>query len=356
MIVGVPADRVRDVSRFAGLDEREPGCSRLCTKKPSNALCERLHAVDVGHEGERRLRLPERDEVGGRRAPEHRFVFAERPRHLRKDVERIGVTRVHERAVPRGVDALQALARDLGARSFDPNENGTAFDTDQLRGDADPHVPLARDLLVRRHVVGISVDTAAHVQPLDEDSSAEVGRILGSAHEHARPVLGLRARCQRPCAVRGQLTRGRVRRCSSRGHELVLDVAGVELPGDRRTDERAVAAGEFLGHVCSRARRAFDHGHRGRDRRVRCLGRRGRALVVARRPTRTLRARGPRRARQPSSVMTSPLDDLSGVVDAHEVGAELLFAVGKSARIHEDDAVGADMGGGQCVPDAAGLA
>ena len=281
MIVGVPADRVRDVGGFAGLDEREPGCSSAVHEEAVERVRERLHAVDVGHEGERRLRLPERDDVGGRRAPEHRFVFAERPRHLREDVERIGVTRVHERAVPRGVDALQAHARDPRRPvASTANEDGTAFDADQLRGDADPHVPLTRDLLVRRHVVGVGVDTTAHVQPLDEDSSAEVGRVLGPAHEHARPVLGLRARCQRPCTVGGELTRGRIRGCSSRGHELVLDVARVELPGDRRADERAVAAREFLGDVCSRAGRAFDRRHGRRDRRVRCCGRRRRALVV----------------------------------------------------------------------------
>src|SRR4051812_37485988 len=56
------------------------------------------------------------------------------------------------------------------------------------------------------------------------------------------------------------------------------------------------------------------------------------------------------------SVVASSFDDLSVAVDAHGVDAELLLTVGKSAGVHEDDTVGADIRGGQGVTDLPGPA
>src|SRR4051812_35471537 len=101
-----------------------------------------MERVDVGDEPERRLRAPGRD-CGADAEPAERIDalgMENGLRPLRKDVVRVRVTRMNQRAVALRIPCLEAAAGCVDARC--------------LCTDADPRVALALDLLLHLAVVG----------------------------------------------------------------------------------------------------------------------------------------------------------------------------------------------------------
>ena len=136
---------------------------------------------------------------------------ADRAGDLREDVERETVAGMLERAVPCRIDRLEALPGVLGAGDVgvDLHDDRSALDADALRRHADPCIAAPEDLLVRSPPLGIGVDPAAHVEPLDDDRAAELRRVRRPAHEHTRAVRRGRVRRERPptVAVSGPVAR-----------------------------------------------------------------------------------------------------------------------------------------------------
>ena len=248
-------------------------------EEPVERLGERLHTVVVGDERKGGLRLAGGDERVGRQAVDPRSR-ADRPGDLGVDVEREPVTRMVERPVALGVDRPQTEPGVLRPRRVRAHEDRSAHHADHLRRHTDPRVTLADDLLVDARPLGVGVGPAAHVEPLEHDRAAEVGRVGRHPHEDTRAVGRLAIWGERPPPV-GRALAGRVRRRRARGEVLVLAVPGrVEVGGERLAHEHAGAAGEHFRHVGRRAVRAGD----GRRRRLRrdWRTRVGRAGVVCR--------------------------------------------------------------------------
>ena len=169
------ADGAGEVGRFARADEPHGDATAAVHEEPVERLGERLHAVVVGDERKGGLRLAGGDEHGGRRAVDP-GPRADRPGDLGVDVEREPVTRMVERPVALGVDRPQTEPGVLRPRRVRAHEDRSAHHADHLRRHADPRVTLADDLLVDARPLGVGVGAAAHVEPLEHDRAAEVGR------------------------------------------------------------------------------------------------------------------------------------------------------------------------------------
>ena len=188
---------------------------------------ERLHAVDVGRQRERRLRLADgQDALGLEIAEGAVVVAAQRPADLGVDVVRERIAGVGERAVPRRVEGLEPLAGEVVRGAADRHEHVAALDPDALRRHAHPRVSAAEQLVGHVREVGRRVDPGAHVQPLDHDGAVEVGRLGGTAHHDAGPVVGRRVLDQVVRPVGGQLAFGAVGGGGALGGVLLLDEAG----------------------------------------------------------------------------------------------------------------------------------
>ena len=184
-----PAERAGDVGVLPG-GRAEAGRTAAVHEEAVELLRERLHPVDVGDQCERRLRLADREHPLRLEVAESRGTAPERTGDLGVDVERVRVARVLQRAVPLGVELLEPLARSLRAGHVDLHRDRAAFHADELRGHADPRVAPSDDLLPQRGELGVGVDAAADVQPLDDDGAAEVVGLLGPANDDAGPVVG----------------------------------------------------------------------------------------------------------------------------------------------------------------------
>jgi predicted RNA-binding protein YlqC (UPF0109 family) len=80
---------------------------------------------------------------------------------------------------------------------------------------------------VRHHPYGRSVDTAADVEPLDDDRSVELRGFRGFQDDDADGVIGRTGRLCLPIPVGAQVADGCVGRCRSGDEELVVGVAEV---------------------------------------------------------------------------------------------------------------------------------
>ena len=200
-IVGPAPERVGDADRLARPDEREAGAAAAVDEEGVEGLRQRLHAVVVGDHRERRLRLAGGDDPLGPQAAE-RVAGPERPADLGVDVERVAVTRVLERAVARRVDLLETHAGLIGAgHALDLHGHRAALDADQLGRHAHPGVAGSRDLLLQVRPLGLGVDAAADVEPLDDDRPAELRLLLRRAHDDAGPVRRRAVGRERPAPV-----------------------------------------------------------------------------------------------------------------------------------------------------------
>ena len=198
------ADRAGQVGRLTVADQGHGDPATAVHEESVERLGERLHAVVVRDEGEGGLRLAGGDEQVGRRTVQP-GAGADRPGHLRVDVEREPVTRVVERPVPLGVDRPQTQPGVLRAGRVRPHEDRAAHHADHLRRHADPRVTLADDLLVDARPLGVGVGAATDVEPLEHDRAAEVGRVGRHPHEDRACVYGAApsgVNVQRPSLVR----------------------------------------------------------------------------------------------------------------------------------------------------------
>ena len=104
-------------------------------------LRQRLHAVVVGDQGERRLRLAGGDAPVGLEAAASPSPPRSARRDLGVDVVGEAVAGVVERAVAGRVDRLEALARGAPSQETSTRTSDrTALDADALRRHADPDV------------------------------------------------------------------------------------------------------------------------------------------------------------------------------------------------------------------------
>src|SRR5262249_32248530 len=119
------------------------------------------------------------------------------------------------------------------------DQRRTALDTDALRRDSHPGVALPDQLRVSETPTGPRIDTAADVEPLDDDRAVELLPARRPVDDDPRLVGGRVGRRGAPLAVGAEWTAARVgvRRA---GHEkLFLHVAdGGEIEA-RRLDVRA---------------------------------------------------------------------------------------------------------------------
>ena len=176
MSAGVPASGSGEAGRAATVHE-----------EPVERLRQRLHAVDVGHQREGRLRLADRDHLRGFEVAERRTALAYRPCDLREDVEREGVARVLQRSVALRIDRLEALAGGLGAGHVDPHRHRAAFDADDLGADPDPRVALPHDLLRR-----VAYSGSASTPPLTFNHSTRTTPLASPASAGRRTITRVR--------------------------------------------------------------------------------------------------------------------------------------------------------------------
>ena len=99
-MLGVPLIEPAMSAYLPGRDERKPDRAAAVHEETVERVRERLHAVVVGDERERRLRLARGEQPLRLRATQAR-AGAERARDLRVDVEREAVAGMFERAVAR---------------------------------------------------------------------------------------------------------------------------------------------------------------------------------------------------------------------------------------------------------------
>ncbi len=218
--VGSTTDRAGEVDALVGRPQRRGRAAPAVHDEAVEGEGERLHAVDVGRQRERRLRLADgQDALGLEIAEGAVVVAAQRPADLGVDVVRERVAGVGERAVALGVERLEALAGEVVGGAADRHEHVAALDADALRRHAHPRVSAAEQLVGHVREVGRRVDPGADVQPLDDDGAVEVGRLgrdaarrCGSGSRPSRPRPGRtcrrraarprtrrRWRCPRPC-------------------------------------------------------------------------------------------------------------------------------------------------------------
>ncbi len=224
IVVGCPpmGRRSRCPRRVA---QRSRGPPAAVDQEPVVGVGERLDAVEVGGEGERRLRLADRqhpldaEPVEGIGSPVERRAGPPGCRCRRRTRRRDGAGRRSARG-----RAPEALAQPGAAASAPGGRDGhlAALDADLLGRHAHPRVALAQQFVGEVGVVGGGVGAAADVEPLDHDGAVEVVGVGGPAHEHPGSVVGLLARLEVVGAVGGQLTGRRVRRGRARRRVLRL--------------------------------------------------------------------------------------------------------------------------------------
>ena len=163
-----------------------PDPPRLWIRNPSKSGAVRVDLVDVRRQGDRRLRLADRP-VAARRPGRGRHTT------VPEDVEHEGVAGVVQAGVPGRVVALEPGAAQPGV-----DRATAALDAGVLRGDADPGVPTAKDLLLQVGPVGRRVLAAADVEPLGEQCAAEPGRVDSAG---AAPPGSRSPRCRPACDV-----------------------------------------------------------------------------------------------------------------------------------------------------------
>src|SRR5205823_5568609 len=220
---------------------------------------DRLDRVDVRDHAEgglrlavadQRLRQEARERVRSRRMPDGLGG-------LREDVVREAVAGMNEGPVAHRVERLQWNAQHAEQRR-------PALHAGELRGDADPHHALAHHAGVGADQVRRGIETAAHVQPFDDDRAVEPARRSRPLDEDARLVRCGVAGGDRPPAVAVQGRGAREGRRRAGDEVLLLHVA------DFRQVERG-ARDEG---------RAVPSRHRAFDRRARLLRRHLRGSLV----------------------------------------------------------------------------
>ena len=211
-------------------------CGQRCSRRAATVhevavvrVRDRMDRVDVGDEPARRLRLTDAEHPLRVQAAEDLLgVGADRPGGLGEDVVRVAVAGMRQRSVARLVAARRRRRSRRTVRQFQCVETGC------LRGDADPRVPLADQLVVHVHPVGARVDTTRHVEPLDDDRAVELPLVDRPIDDDARLVRGRRRRRDRPLPVARERGGRRVRVRGALEEELGLGVA------DRAEVERGV--------------------------------------------------------------------------------------------------------------------
>ena len=159
-------------------------------------LRQRLHAVVVGHERERRLRLAGRDEhvlrLQRRRCP-RRCAAPGRPACRCRTSSRRRDARASRSAPGRSPSGPcpRASAPASAARApVRPRRRCSCAETPTHAW------PWRMISSCEARVLGVGVDAAADVQPLDDDGAAEVGGVRRAPHEDPRAVRRRRRRAR----------------------------------------------------------------------------------------------------------------------------------------------------------------
>ena len=106
-----PARALGQIDTGTGRAERSRAAAPAVDEEAVVLLDERVHAVEVSGQHERRLRLARRENAGRHERAEHAAVAeAQRAGHLGEDVEGEGVAGVMELAVAFGIDSAQTAA------------------------------------------------------------------------------------------------------------------------------------------------------------------------------------------------------------------------------------------------------
>ena len=146
---------------------------------------------------------------------------------------------MRQRGVPLRVRHLEVEALDHAA----------ALDAGPLGRDASPGMAAAQQVSVRQHPVGRGVEPAGDVQPLHNQSAAEVRIVARAAQQDARGERRLVRRQGGPPAIRAALAGKPVAVRGPRERELLLDVAERgEVVGASRHGNGAGQRAEGGGH------------------------------------------------------------------------------------------------------------
>jgi len=196
------------------------------------ALSEGVH---VRHQASRRLGLTDCDHPFRDELPE------------RLDVHRVPdcLCRLRIHVVRKTVARVQELAIAFRVHSFEmqPEAAVRTLDTDNLRRHPNPHVPLTKDLGMRRTPIRRRIDPAAHIQPFDEHRPAERVRIDRPVHQNACVVFGGASLLDLPLSIGIELANIRVRRSRPRNEILRLLVADIrKVDPERPRNERFARA------------------------------------------------------------------------------------------------------------------
>ena len=110
-----------------------------------------------------------------------------------------------ERTIAVRIYFLEALAQNvLCPGAWHGNEHRAALHAKALGRDANPRVPLARYFFFNSNIFGIRVHSATNIAPLDQDSAAEVRRIIRSTYQDSGAVECGVIRLERPTTVFGE--------------------------------------------------------------------------------------------------------------------------------------------------------
>ena len=175
---------------------------------------QRQDRIDIAAQQSAGLGVPGRDHV---LRPGQRAERIE-PGGAANRLHRLGEDVVGQRVV--GDGAAGGHVERAVPRWAPRSEAGRGVDTDRLRGDADPRIPFAQQVLVRLEPVDLLVPLVADVVPLRENDAVESPGRDGTAHHDASPV-GMAGAEDR--AGRGPT--GRIPRGGAGDEELLLDVA-----------------------------------------------------------------------------------------------------------------------------------
>ena len=172
----------------ARLAEREPRATAAVHEEAVVDPGVGVDAVDVGGEGEGRLRLADgQDLLDPQPAERSRRPDPQGGADLAVDVVGEGVAGVLERAVALGVVALEPRSGVTCAFTGVDGDRA-ALHPDALGRHPDPRHAGAHQLGGEERPVGVGVEPAAHVEPLDHDRAREGGGFGRSPHDHAGPV------------------------------------------------------------------------------------------------------------------------------------------------------------------------
>ena len=262
---GAPRDRSRDRGGVADVARRQAAAAAAVDEEAVVHRRVGVHSVDVGGEGERRLRLADGHHLlDDELAERGRSAGSQRGADLAVDVVGEGVARVLERSVALGIEPFEALAGHPRRR---PHRHRRRWPRPRPRSAGPRRRPTPRRCVRARGQAGpvrVGVEAAAHVEPLDHDRAREGGGISGPPHDDPRAVGGRGPRLEDDVPVGGHLTLVAERPGDTLGHDFDLDPAlGGQVRSRGRTgDEDPVAAGELLAESGLRCPSGVVRGHR----------------------------------------------------------------------------------------------